>query len=119
LVANQSAEFDLRLQIGDVATSIEVSGSVIGLDTQTANQSRTLNEPAVLDLPVSTRSPFEFVNTMAGVTSVTRTLAAASTRAQNYARFAFNGGRDMTGLVLVDGASATVGDWAACSPRLT
>ncbi|HYO81844.1 MAG TPA: TonB-dependent receptor, partial [Bryobacteraceae bacterium] len=34
-----------------------------------------------------------------------------NTSDQNVARFAFNGGRDMSGLVLIDGIPATAGDW--------
>ncbi len=112
LRANQSAEVNAQLQLGQVSETVEVSGSVIQLDTQSANQSYTLNRDQILNLPASTRNPFIAVHAMAGVTSMSVAVSNAPND-QNHARFAFNGGRDMSGLILVDGVPATSGDWGA------
>ncbi len=112
LTANQSAEVNVTMQIGQVTESVEVTGNAIQLNTQSANQSYTLGRDQILNLPAATRNPFIAVHAMAGVTSMS--VANSNNSAdQNQARFAFNGGRDMSGLVLIDGVPATSGDWGA------
>jgi len=112
LTANQAAEINIALQIGNVSESISVTGTVAQLNTQSANQSYTLDRDQILNLPASARNPFIAVHAMAGVTSMS--VANSNNSAdQNQARFAFNGGRDMSGLVLIDGVPATSGDWGA------
>ena len=112
LRANQSAELNAQLQLGQVTESVEVNGSVLQLETQSANQSYTMDRNQILNLPASTRNPFIAVSAMAGVTS--QSVANSNNSSdQNQARFAFNGGRDMSGLVLIDGVPATSGDWGA------
>jgi len=112
LRANQSAELNAQLQLGQVTESVDVKGSVLQLETQSANQSYTMDRSQILNLPASTRNPFIAVSAMAGVTS--QSVANSNNSSdQNQARFAFNGGRDMSGLVLIDGVPATSGDWGA------
>ncbi|MCX6598740.1 MAG: carboxypeptidase-like regulatory domain-containing protein [Acidobacteria bacterium] len=112
LRANQAGEVNVQMTLGQVSESVEVAATVIQLDTQSANQSYTLDRDQILKLPASTRNPFVAVHAMAGVTSMS---VGQSNNAsdQNQARFAFNGGRDMSGLVLIDGVPATSGDWGA------
>ncbi|MCC7342814.1 MAG: TonB-dependent receptor [Bryobacterales bacterium] len=106
LLANQSAELTVQLQVGDVAESIEVSGAAIQLDTQTANQTVTITQNMVQNLPTNARNPMLMVHATAGVVSV-RTGISDSTQDQNHDRFGMNGGRGTTTLVLLDGVSAT------------
>ena len=112
LRANQAGEVNVQLTLGQVTESVEVAATVIQLDTQSANQSYTLGRDQILNLPASTRNPFVAVHAMAGVTSMSVGQSNNSSD-QNQARFAFNGGRDMSGLVLIDGVPATSGDWGA------
>lgn len=112
LRANQAGEVNVQLTLGQVSESVEVAATVIQLDTQSANQSYTLDRDQILNLPASTRNPFVAVHAMAGVTSMSVGQSNNSSD-QNQARFAFNGGRDMSGLVLIDGVPATSGDWGA------
>ncbi|MFN7919373.1 MAG: carboxypeptidase-like regulatory domain-containing protein [Bryobacteraceae bacterium] len=112
LRANQAGEVNVQLTLGQVSESVEVAANVIQLDTQSANQSDTLGRDQILSLPASTRNPFVAVHAMAGVTSMSVGQSNNSSD-QNQARFAFNGGRDMSGLVLIDGVPATSGDWGA------
>ncbi|MGI8989376.1 MAG: TonB-dependent receptor domain-containing protein [Bryobacteraceae bacterium] len=111
LVANQSGEVDVALEIGEMSQKVEVAASVVQLDTQTANQSVTLDSREVLDLPVNARNPFVLVHATAGVVAVTTGVSTA-TQDQNHNRFAMNGGRDESAAILLDGVSSTAGDWS-------
>jgi len=111
LRANQSVQVDVSLAIGKVGETVEVSGSVAVLDTQTANQSVSFASRDVLRLPVSLRSPFAVVHATAGVTAVQIGQASQNTQDQFRNRFAMNGGRDMSGLTLIDGVPAGGGDF--------
>ena len=110
LRSSQSAEINAALVLGQINETVEVQAVATQLDTQTANQSFTLERKQMLALPASTRNPFVAVHAMAGVTSMSVAQSNAPAD-QNVARFAFNGGRDMSGLVLIDGIPATAGDW--------
>ncbi|MDQ6663900.1 MAG: carboxypeptidase regulatory-like domain-containing protein, partial [Acidobacteriota bacterium] len=110
LQASQSSEFNVSLTVGDLAQNIEVSAAAPLLDTQTANKSVTLNAQQVLDLPVNARDPLVLVHSTAGVTGV-RTGVSTATTDQNHNRFALNGGRDESSLILIDGVPATAVDW--------
>ncbi len=112
LVANQSGELNVSMQIGEVTQTVEISESVVQLDSQTANQSVTLDKQMVVDLPLNMRNPFALVHSTAGVIAV-RTGVSQATQDQNHNRFAMNGGRDESGLILLDGVPATTGDWSA------
>lgn len=112
LRANQAAEVNASLSLGQITETVEVEGAALQLDTQSANQSFTMSSNSILALPASTRSPFVAVHSMAGVTSMSVALSAGP-QDQNLARFAFNGGREMSGLILIDGIPATSGDWGA------
>lgn len=108
--ANQAAELNAAMVLGQVTDTIEVAAAAAQLDTQSANQSFTMDRQQILNLPASARNPFVAVHAMAGVTSMS-VAQSNNTSDQNVARFAFNGGRDMSGLVLIDGIAATAGDW--------
>lgn len=110
LRANQAAEVNASMVLGQVTEVVEVEANATQLDTQSANQSFTLARDQILNLPASARNPFVAVHAMAGVTSMS-VAQSNNTSDQNVARFAFNGGRDMSGLVLIDGIPATAGDW--------
>ena len=110
LRANQAAEINAAMVLGQVTETIEVSAAAAQLDTQSANQSVTLTRDQILNLPSNARNPFVSVHAIAGVTSMS-VAQSNNTSDQNMARIAFNGGRDMSGLVLVDGIPATAGDW--------
>ena len=110
LQASQSAAFNITLSVGDVSQSVEVSASAALVDTQTADKRVTLSTREVLQLPVNARNPLVLVNATAGVAEV-RTGVSTATTDQNHNRFALNGGRDESALILVDGVPATAVDW--------
>jgi hypothetical protein len=110
LRVNQTLEANIELQLGEVTQTVEVSAGVTLLDTQTANRAVTLDQQAVLDLPVNARNPFQLVHVNAGVIAV-RTGISQATQDQNHNRFSMNGGRGQAGLTLIDGVPAAAVDW--------
>ena len=111
LSVNQTLEINVPLVIGELAEVVEVSAEAPVLDTQTANQSVTLDSRAVQELPVNARNPFVLAHATAGVVAI-RTGVSTATQDQNHNRFSMNGGRDETVLVLIDGVPASAGDWS-------
>ncbi|MBM3736323.1 MAG: TonB-dependent receptor [Acidobacteria bacterium] len=109
LQASQSAAVDVALQVGEVTQRVEVAATVVQLDTQTANQSVTLNRDMVAALPTNIRNPFVLVHATAGVTAPA-TGISQSVADQNHDRFGFNGGRSTTTGILLDGVSVTTGN---------
>ncbi|MCX6588667.1 MAG: TonB-dependent receptor [Acidobacteria bacterium] len=110
LRVNATLELNFNLQLGEVTQVVEVTAGVTMLDTQSANRSVTLNQQAVLDLPVNARNPFVLVHVNAGVIAV-RTGISQATQDQNHNRFSMNGGRGQAGLTLIDGVPAAAVDW--------
>lgn len=108
LRANHSAEANISLQPGDISESIHVAPTVVQLDTQTANQSVTLNKDMVQSLPINTRNPLALVNATAGITAP-EVGVTQSVFDQNYNRFGINGGRTEASLILVDGVPTAAG----------
>jgi hypothetical protein len=106
LQAGQAASLDVTLQVGEITQRVEVSEAVLQLDTQSANQSVTMDRDMVVNLPMNTRNPMTLVQATAGVTAL-RTGLLTATQDQNMDRFGINGGRGTTALVLLDGVSAT------------
>jgi hypothetical protein len=110
LRVNQTLELNFALQLGEVNQVVEVSAGVTLLDTQTANRAVTLDQKAILDLPVNARNPFALVHVNAGVIAV-RTGISQATQDQNHNRFSMNGGRGQAGLTLIDGVPGSAVDW--------
>jgi hypothetical protein len=108
LRANQSAAFDMTLQVGGVTERVEVAAAAVQLDTQTANQTLTLNRDMVLSLPTNARNPMSLVHATAGITAPGVGITQA-TQDQNHDRFGMNGGRSTTTGVLLDGVSVVSG----------
>ncbi len=110
LAASQSAEFNVPLQVGDAAQSVEVTAAAPVLDTQSADKAVTLSQQAVISMPTNLRNPLVLVWQTAGVVAV-RTGISQAPQEQNQNRFALNGGRDESAAILIDGVPVTAGDW--------
>src|SRR5438105_14489446 len=54
----QTVPLAIPLQIGDVATTVEVQASVAQLTTESSQLSTVIGSKAILDLPSSSRNPF-------------------------------------------------------------
>ena len=110
LSASQTAEINVRLVLGQVSEKIEITAAAALLDTQTSNQSSTLESKLIQELPLLVRNPFALVHSSAGVVSLNQNLIN-STSEQNTTRFSLNGGRENSGQVMIDGVPALAGDW--------
>ncbi|MFZ4629410.1 MAG: TonB-dependent receptor domain-containing protein [Blastocatellia bacterium] len=110
LLASQTLETNVEMQTGAASETVTISANLQLLDTQTANQSFTLESKQVTELPLIGRNPFALFHTQAGVVAP-RTGVSGSTSDQNQNRFSINGGRSMSVRILVDGIPVVAGDW--------
>jgi len=111
LRANQAAEVTIPLSVGGIAEEVVVTAPPVTLDTRSANQAVTFTSQMVTELPQNTRTPFALVLGLAGTTALSARNFSGDNLDQQFSRFALNGGRDMSNLILIDGAPATAGDW--------
>lgn len=108
LVASQAAAVDVAFQLGALTQSVEVAAPAVQIDTQTANQTVTLEQRMAISLPTNTRNPLLLVHTTAGVTAPGVGITSA-TQDQNYSRFGLNGGRSTSTQIQLDGVSVNSG----------
>jgi hypothetical protein len=113
LTANQSAEVDVKLEVGAVSESVEVNAAAPILDTQTSNESSTLTTQMMQSLPIANRAALSLVVAAAagGVYSNTSVFGPGANDDQNVARFNLYGGRQNSTAILIDGVPSTTGDW--------
>lgn len=111
LITNQTAELNVRLEVGSVAEAIEVTGAPPLLDTQTANQSVTLSARMVEELPNVSRNLYSLALSTAGVTYAQPWMRGNMGTDQNTSRFHLAGSRQNGVNILVDGVSALAGGW--------
>src|SRR2546421_6343160 len=109
LVAGQSAAVNFSMEIGELSQRVEIGAAAVQVDTQTANQSITLERAMILNLPTNLRNPMTLVHATAGVTAPA-TGISQSVADQNQDRFGLNGGRSTTTGVLLDGVNASAGN---------
>ena len=117
LQTNQDAEINATLELGEVTETVEVTAAAVILDTQSANQSNTLNSEELTELPINFRNPLALVHANAGVISMFarsgRTQLQDRVSDQDYGLFSMNGGREASNTVNVDGVTNKGGDWGA------
>jgi hypothetical protein len=111
LRANQAAELTIALEVGGIEDEVKVTAPTVALDTRSANQAVTLTNRMVSELPQGTRTPFAAILGLAGTTTRIFGNFQNANQDQLFNGFALNGGRDLSSLVLIDGAPATAGDW--------
>jgi hypothetical protein len=99
-IANQDLRrLDIRLQIGDVATTVEVTGTAGLIETEKARISDTKNAELIKDLPLNQRSLWDFVGQNPGIVT-----AASSTATRR-----FSGSRNNQSDASVDGITISNG----------
>ena len=112
LRAETSAVVDVALQVGNTQQRVEVTGESVLVDTQSANNSVTMDSKLIEALPNNTRSPLNFVFSLAGTTEGQGGMTSRSqTFDQNFSQFGLNGGRTGEAQILIDGAPSTAMDW--------
>ncbi|MFB3920549.1 MAG: TonB-dependent receptor domain-containing protein [Terriglobia bacterium] len=114
LLASRSAELNIKLEIGQLAQSVEVTGTAVLVDTKTANDMSTLTSTMVAELPNNTLSPLNFVFALAGTVPAPGGMYSPDgTIDQNFNSFSLQGSRALSTQILMDGAPGTAGDWGA------
>jgi hypothetical protein len=112
LQANTGSRVNISLELGNTQQKVEVTGSAVLLDTETANSSSTLDSQLVSNLPNPNRNPLNFVFAVAGTTQGPSGMTQPnSTFDQNASMFGLNGGRTGEASILIDGAPSTAVDW--------
>ena len=112
LRANTAATVMIPLQLGGTEQKVEVTGEALLLDTQSANNSVTLDSHLIESLPNNTRNPLNFVFSLAGTTEAQGGMTSRSgTFDQNASMFGMNGGRSGNASILIDGAPSQAVDW--------
>ncbi len=112
LQAQTASTINLGLELGGSEQRVEVSSSAVLVDTQTANNSTTLDSQLIQALPNATRNPLNFVFALAGTTEAPGGQTQRSgTFDQMSSNFGLNGGRTGNESVLIDGAPSQAVDW--------
>jgi hypothetical protein len=112
LQANAGAHVNVSLELGNTRQKVEVTGSAVLLDTETANTSATLDSRLISELPNGTRNPLNFVFAVAGTTQGPAGQTQPNgTFDQNASSFGLNGGRTGEESILIDGAPSQAVDW--------
>ena len=104
LQAAQTSGLDVSLEVGSLTESVNVSGDVTSLETQTASRSGVVNQLQVAELPLNARNPFMLGTMMSGV--VFRGAAIWQRPFDNgaIAQWSVNGGRESNNEFMLDGA---------------
>lgn len=99
LTANQLLRADVRLEVGAVATTIEVTGGVTPIETESARISDTKLADEIKNLPLNTRTLWNFVGQNPGIVT-----AASGTVTRR-----FSGSRNNQSDAAVDGITVSNG----------
>jgi hypothetical protein len=99
LAVQQQATLDVPLQVGDIATSVQVEGTTPLLNTTIATLGQVIDNRYMMSLPNLGRNPLALISLTPGVVG-----AAGATTAGTSTNFVANGARNSTSDVLVDGA---------------
>ena len=108
LVAEQNAGMNFILRPGQVTERVDVTGDAALIHTESAEISQTINERAIVELPLNGRNPAELVLLAPGTVNVLNVVNAGNH--QSYTTFptetgaSSNGGRQGSTLYLLDGA---------------
>lgn len=112
LQAQTASTVNVPLEVGDTQQKVEVTGSAVLVDTQTANNLVSMDTHLIEALPNSTRNPLNFVFAVAGTTAAPGGQTQKSgTLDQMSSNFGLNGGRTGDEAVLIDGAPSQAVDW--------
>ena len=112
LQAQTNTTVNVGVEVGDSTQKVEVSSSAVLVDTETANNSVTLDSRLMEALPNATRNPLNFVFALAGTTEApggqTQRNGSLDQLSSN---FGLNGGRTGNETILIDGAPSQAVDW--------
>ncbi|MGH9658652.1 MAG: TonB-dependent receptor domain-containing protein, partial [Bryobacteraceae bacterium] len=101
LEVQQQATIDIQLQVGDLATSVEVEGAAPLLNTTISSLGHVVENEAMLKMPNIARNPLGLIYLTPGV------VGSAGRRGDTSTNFVANGSRNSTSDILVDGVTVT------------
>ena len=96
LDVNQQATVDVKLTVGNVSQTVEVTAATPLLSENSATIGQILPTQTIVDLPLNQRNPYSLVFLVPGVTGTVGT-------AFNSANISINGGRPGSTEILIDG----------------
>jgi hypothetical protein len=70
LQVGENARVDIRLEVGQVSQTIEVTSAVPLIDTHSATKGEVVDSERLTELPLNGRSPLQLASTVAGATVV-------------------------------------------------
>lgn len=106
LLVDQKARVDVQLRVGQVNTSVEVSGAAPLVETSTASVGTVVGEQEVVDLPLNLRRITTLATLVPGtVDAHGMGYAASATGGSPFseATYSAGGGRDSSNTLLIDG----------------
>ena len=101
LAVQQQATIDVQLQVGDIATQVEVQATAPLINTTIANLGQVVENKFILSLPNLGRDSLALAYATPGV------VGSAGRRGDTNTNFVANGARNSTSDVLVDGVTVT------------
>jgi hypothetical protein len=101
LVVQQQATLDVQMQVGDISTSVEITGEATLLNTTMANLGQVIENKYILALPNIGRNPLSLTYMTPGV------VGSAGRRGDTSTNFVANGARNSTSDIMLDGATLT------------
>ena len=93
LTVDGNVRADIQLELGDVTEQIEVSAASLQVDTVSSENSSTITDRRIVDLPLSGRNVFALAKTIPGVLSVKAPDNSEITDARAGSQMNVNGGR--------------------------
>jgi Carboxypeptidase regulatory-like domain/TonB dependent receptor len=117
---NQTAKIDIALTIGQVSSTVEVTGAAPILQTQTTEVSTVLESGAIANLPLETRNYQQLALLVPGAVTISPASFNTGLKTFNAARPNFNGNREQANYYLLDGVENTefVDNNVAYSPNV-
>jgi hypothetical protein len=102
LVVQQQQTIDAQMQVGDIATTVEVEGSAALVNTTIANLGQVVENKYIISLPNIARSSMSLTYMTPGVVG-----SGGRANSDNNTNFVANGSRNSTSDVLIDGVTVT------------
>ena len=99
LAVQQQATVEVRLEVGDLSETLEVSGSAALVNTTIANLGQVIDNQTIVSLPNLGRNPMAFTYLTPGV------VGSGGRPGDSNTNFVANGSRNSTSDVLLDGVT--------------
>lgn len=102
LSVQQQATIDIQLQLGDLATAVEVTGTAPLINTTISNLGQVVENKYIISLPNIGRNSMSLTYLTPGVVG-----SGGRANSDNNTNFVANGSRNSTSDVLIDGVTVT------------